>query len=291
MTGYGKGIIESDCGRAIVELRSVNNRFLDLSFRLPRGFQYVEDAMRSTVSAFVKRGRVEIVLVYECTRPSDTMLILNEPLAKSYLDIASKIEGLGFNGQITVADLIKIPDVVSHRSIVDDEKKEKDQALLIIKATKVATDELILMRQIEGSKLNRDLKTKLADLSVCTNEIAQIAPKSMVEHRQKLLNRIFDSILSQPSVSENKIYEEVAFIVDKLNIDEEITRIKSHLEHFDEILHQDGLVGKKLDFLTHEINREVNTIASKANNYDVTRILLDMKNIVEMMREQIQNIE
>ncbi|MDR0751343.1 MAG: YicC family protein [Christensenellaceae bacterium] len=289
MTGYGKGIAEADYGKCTVEIRAVNHRFLDFAFRLPRGFQFAEDLFRREISLVLKRGRLDVSLVYENSQLLDPEIKLNEPIAKLYIEIGKNLESLGLKNNLGVAELLKFPDVVSTN--IGDSIDEKKQAQLIKEASQAALKELIKMRSEEGSRIEEDMRAKLHDISISINKISEIAPFVELEYRQKLFKRVTDMTSKLELINPARLEEELAYIIDKCNIDEEITRINGHIKHFHDIFLECGQIGKKLDFLTQELNREVNTIASKTNNATITKLTLHLKNYIEMLREQIQNIE
>lgn len=287
MTGYGKGIAEKDLRKVTVEIRSVNHRFLDLNFKLPRGFQFAEDAVRKAIGAHIKRGHLDIFVNYENTRQDKAEIRLNADLAKQYLDASKELVKMGYVDDFGTAAAMRIPDLLTVADVADD---EEEILKLVVEATSQAVASLVAMRRSEGGRLIEDLKGKLKEMWELVAVIEERAPLVPAEYRQKLEKRMKEA-LGDVAVDEARLLNEVAFFVDKANIDEEITRLKGHLKHYEEILASQEAMGKKLDFLTQEANREVNTMGSKSNDTKITETVLRLKNVVEMVREQIQNLE
>ena len=251
MTGYGKGVAEKDLRKITVEIKTVNHRFLDLLFKFPRNFQFAETPARAMISGALKRGHADVYLNYEDNRVSEGVN-LNEELAAGYKKLGERFSALGITDDLTASALIKVPEMVRQTELEDD---EETLLKLISEAAEEALSNLLTMRKAEGERLADDIRSKLDGIAEAVNEIKKRAP-------------------------------EVA-----ANIDEELTRLTSHIANYREILDEGGAVGKKLDFLTQEANREVNTIGSKCNDLQITRLVLQLKNEIEMVREQIQNLE
>jgi len=287
MTGYGKGIAERNERKLTIEIKSVSHRFLDLLFKLPRGFQFAEDRLRKLISEKIVRGHLEVFLTYEDNRAEKTALSLDKQLAKSYLDIADELESIGYNNDLTVSAVLRTTDLVK---VVQSEDDEAAIIELITEAAVSAIENLTVMRSTEGRKLVADIADKINAIEKELEFIEQRAPSVAEEYREKLRQRIAEA-LSGVEVDEAKLLNEVAFFVDKFNIDEEITRLKGHISHYREILPQESPTGKQLDFLTQEAFREVNTIGSKCNDAEITKSVLVLKNLIEMVREQVQNLE
>ena len=287
MTGYGKGIAERDGRKVTIEFKSVNHRFLDILFKLPRNFQFVEDTLRKLIGERITRGHVEVYLSYEDNRENKTTISINEELAKAYLDARTTLVKMGYDDNLGVAELLKIPDIVKQTATEDDEEIIRT---LVVEAGELALDGLIAMRRTEGKKLIEDLKNKLTVIESEVQAIATRAPLVASAYREKLIARVSEA-LQGSEIDEQRIAQEVTFFIDKSNIDEELTRLRGHIAHYAEIMAVDEPIGKKLDFLTQETNREVNTIGSKSNDAIITKSVLFLKNQVEMVREQVQNLE
>lgn len=287
MTGYGKGIAETDERKVTVELRTVNHRFLDVTAKLPRMLVYCEDAVKKTISSCLIRGHVDVYVNYEDKRQGKSAIQPDIVLAKRYLEIGKELEAIGLTNDLTVYSVMKMPEVLTLQSEDDD---ENEVVALAKKATESACQKLVEMREAEGAMLKADMLTKLDEIERLTKEIEERAPQVSVEHGEKLRQRIEES-LNGVAVDEAKLLNEICFYVDKINIDEEITRLKGHIAHGRAIFEEKGAVGKKLDFLVQEMNREVNTTGSKSNDLYITERVLLLKNEVEKLREQVQNIE
>jgi len=288
MTGYGKGVAEKYERKITIEMKSVNHRFLDLLFKLPRGFQFAEDIIRKLIGqGGVTRGHLDIFLSYEDNRTSKNALALDRSLAASYLRIASELQGMGYVNDLSVSTLLKTPEIVK---LVSSEDDESVLAELIADAAKACVANLVRMRATEGKKLAEDIGAKIDALEAGMKNIEDRAPAVSEDYRQKLSQRIAEA-LAGVQMDEARLCNEVAFFVDKSNIDEEITRLCGHIAHYRELLPKEEATGKQLDFLTQELNREVNTIGSKCNDAEITKGVLYLKNLVEMVREQVQNLE
>ncbi|MBO7156851.1 MAG: YicC family protein [Clostridia bacterium] len=286
MTGYGKGIAERSERKITVEIKTVNHRFSDFTFKMPRNFQFAEGALRTLLSSKIKRGHADIYLTYEDNR-LNASVALNEGLAIEYKAIAKKLEEIGYTDDLTAQAVIRIPDMVKTTAL------EEDEALLLELVKEAATealDNLLAMRKAEGTRLVEDVKKKLDDIEVAVETIAKRAPEVSAEYREKLTERVKEA-LDATEIDEGRIALEVAVFIDRANVDEEITRLRGHLAHYRDIFNEGGAVGKKLDFLTQEANRETNTIGSKCNDMQITKLVLFLKNQIEMIREQIQNLE
>ncbi|MBR2349812.1 MAG: YicC family protein [Clostridia bacterium] len=286
MTGYGKGIAERSERKITVEIKTVNHRFSDFTFKMPRNFQFAEGALRTLLSAKIKRGHADIYLTYEDNRVNASVA-LNEGLAIAYKDIAAKLEEIGFSNDLTAQAIIRIPDMVKTSALEEDEELLLE---LVKEAAGQALDNLLAMRKAEGARLVEDVKKKLNDIEEAVETIAKRAPEVSEEYREKLTERVKEA-LDATEIDEGRIALEVAVFIDRANVDEEITRLRGHIAHYRDIFNEGGAVGKKLDFLTQEANRETNTIGSKCNDMQITKLVLFLKNQIEMIREQIQNLE
>ena len=286
MTGYGKGIAEREQRKITVEIKTVNHRFSDFTFKMPRNFQFAEGAVRALLNANIKRGHADVYLTYEDSRVVSTVA-LNVALAEGYKQIGKDLEALGYENNLTAESLIRISDMVKTTALEEDE----DLLLSLVKeATEKALENLLQMRKNEGERLVADIKLKLQDVATAVEEIALRAPDVANEYREKLTQRVKEALESS-EIDEGRIALEVAVFIDRANVDEEITRLRGHLAHYQDIFRDGGAVGKKLDFLTQEANRETNTIGSKCNDMYITKRVLFLKNQIEMIREQIQNLE
>lgn len=286
MTGYGKGVAEKDQRKITVEIKTVNHRFSDFTFKMPRNFQFAEGAVRALLNASIKRGHADVYLTYEDSRVVSTVA-LNVALAEGYKQIGEELASLGYQNNLSAESLIRIPDMVKTTALEEDEELLLS---LVKEATEKALANLLQMRLNEGERLVADIKLKLQDVATAVEEIALRAPEVASEYREKLTARVKEALESS-EIDEGRIALEVAVFIDRANIDEEITRLRGHLAHYQDIFREGGAVGKKLDFLTQEANRETNTIGSKCNDMYITKRVLFLKNQIEMIREQIQNLE
>lgn len=287
MTGYGKGIAEKNDRKITIEMKSVNHRFLDLLFKLPRGFQFAEDPLRKLISQVAVRGHIETYLTYEDNRTDKNAIALDRGLAASYLAIARELGEMGYANDLSVSAVLRTPEIVK---VIQSDDDEAALAALIAEAGSLCLVNLTNMRSTEGRALVEDISAKIDRMEAELAFVESRAPQVSEDYRAKLAQRIQEA-LEQVQIDEAKLANEVAFFADKSNIDEETTRLRGHIAHYREILRQEGAGGKQLDFLTQEANREVNTIGSKCNDAEITKTVLTLKNIVEMVREQVQNLE
>lgn len=287
MTGFGKGTAEAMERRITVELRSVNHRFLDVATKFPRMLICCEDAVRKTVSKYISRGHVDVFVTYEDNRQGKAVIKPDFVAAARYIEIGEELAKMGVINDLTASAVMKLPEVLNLQSETDDENVIIS---LATEATVIACERLVAMRATEGEMLKADFENKLNNLECLTNEIESRAPIVAKNYADKLRLRITES-LAAVEIDETRLLNEVAFFVDKANIDEEITRLKGHIAHGRAIIKEKGAIGKKLDFLVQEMNREVNTTGSKSNDLFITEKVLLAKNEVEKIREQVQNIE
>ncbi len=286
MTGYGRADYSENGVNLVVEIKTVNNRNLDFNCKTPRAFIAFEDAIRKTVQNYIKRGRVDLFLTFSDTREKDVEIDVNLEKAVSYYKASEEIsKKLNLPNDFSVSMAMKSPDVITDNSVVDVAEFEP-----VLKDTvATACQRLNNMRKIEGEKLVADMLARMENISLLAQKISQRAPLVSSEYKDKLKQRI-EEFLQDVKYDESRLLSEVAFYTDRVNIDEELTRLKSHVEQFRDIVRQDGS-GKKLDFLMQEFNRETNTICSKSNDIEVTKFALELKNEIEKVREQVQNLE
>ncbi len=288
MTGYGKAKREI-AGRALtVELKSVNNRFLDINCKLPRIFLFLEDTLRRLIQSRLGRGRVDVFLTYEDNRECEKSVQVDSRLAEGYLTAADALSGkFGVPNDLTVTALMKFPDVVKPMSMEEDEQALAELLKVTLEA---ALDQIEQMRVQEGENLKRDLAGHLENVRTLTARLKERAPLVSRELGAKLKSRV-EELLAGVPVDENKLLNEVAFLTDKVSIDEELARLDSHISQMAGMLESREAMGRKLDFIVQEFNREANTVCSKANDTVVTAIGLDLKSEIEKIREQVQNVE
>jgi len=288
MTGYGAGTAQISGKTFSVEIKSVNSRYSDFSVKLPRIYTFLEDALRKAAGETIKRGKVDIYINVETSGESDVVVNLNKPLAEEYLSaLRSLSEELGIASNATAETFLRIPDVFSVEKAPEDNEAI---TAAVLEALRSALDSFDKMRIAEGEKLALDLKEHLAFIENATAEIEKRSPEIVNEYRRRIEERMRD-ILQGAAYDETRLLTEVAIFADKVNVNEEIVRLKSHVSQFLQMLENGGCVGRKIDFLIQEMNREINTIGSKSNDLDVARIVIDVKAEIEKLREQIQNVE
>ena len=287
MTGYGKAEYSENGLDITVEIKSVNNRFLDLNSKYPRSFVAFDDAIRKTVQSKLSRGRLDLFITFSDNRERTVELNVDVPLARSYFEAAKTLAGEieGVPNDLTVTSLMRLPDVVTQKTAECDGDFEQ----IVIGVVSEACDNLNDMRKAEGEKLKAEILSHLGVIEGIVGQIKARAPIIQIEYRNKLKERI-EEILSGAEIDEARLLNETAFFADKSNIDGEIARLYSHISQFRKICEGES-VGRKLDFLIQEFNREANTICSKSNDLTITKYGLALKNEIEKMREQVQNVE
>ena len=290
MTGYGKGVAEQDGRKATVELKSVNHRFLDLGLKLPKSLMFAEDGLRKAIQKPISRGHIDLFISFDDDREKQQNAFkVDYDLAAKYVLAARELQGRCLiQNNFYVSEVMRMPDVITRET--EEEEDEDFIARLVMQACAHALDSLNVMRRREGESLAKDLLAKLDNIEATIPKIEQLAPKTLEEYRDKLSARIKEYLQEVP-LDEDKLLNEVAFFSDRICIDEEITRLHTHISHFKEILKDGGAVGKKLDFIVQEMNRETNTIGSKCNNAQITECVIFLKSEIEKMREQVQNLE
>ena len=288
MTGYGKAEATNEGRRLTVEIKSVNHRFLDLGFRLPRSFIAYEDLFRNIISDSVYRGHIDVFVNYCDNTDRPKKVSIDRGLAKGLLSAAEALQReFDLKNDFQLNSLLKTNDIVC---IEQEEENPEILKNLISSATSLAVIHLNNMRETEGEKIKKTLILLLDNIEKLVNQINSIAPVVVSDFRFKLSERIKEA-LDSVSLDEAKLANEVAFFADKANIDEEIARLYSHISQMRSIMNAFEQAGRKLDFLVQEFNREANTICSKSNNLQLTNLALELKNEVEKVREQVQNIE
>lgn len=287
MTGYGKGIAEKEGFKITVELKSVNHRFLDLCVKLPKSFVFAEDILRKTIQSNIARGHVDVYVNFEDTRKDKRKVAVDYDLAEQYVLIAKQIqEKFGVENNLQVNEILRIPDVVTQ---VADENDEEILSSLVKEACLQAIENINAMRAVEGKALVEDLLGKIEGIKQLLPKIQSLTPIALDEYRTKLRERVTEYLKEMP-IDEVKIINEIAFYSDKVCTDEEITRLYTHISHFESIVKEGGPIGKKLDFIVQEMNRETNTIGSKCNNASITEYVVYLKSEIEKIREQVQNL-
>lgn len=290
MTGFGRGIYsEGDLGFTI-EMKSVNHRFLDLNIRMPRSLMATEDKIRKIISKSLIRGKVDIFITENNSGKNSGVATFNKELGDSYFKCLTDIKEMyHLSDEPTLSLISKFPDVIT----VETAELDEEEAFRVLKvALDEAVENIVLMRVKEGEKLKEDLLKKLQGIEKNVDLLCELGKDTVESYRVKLSERVEELLDgSNISIDENRIAQEVAIFADKSCVDEETVRLYSHINQMRDNLNLDEPVGRKLDFIVQEMNREANTIASKANDIRVTNISINIKNEIEKIREQIQNIE
>lgn len=288
MTGYGRAKEERDGKTITVELRAVNHRYLDCTVKAPRQYGFLDDAVKKAAAARIARGKVEVFVGVEVEEGGDVAVTVNHQLAKRYLEALHDLsETYGLRDDVTVTTLSKLPDVLGSERIEQDAEAMTRDVLAVFEK---ACDGFDQMRLREGEKLAEDVRRRCAAIERMVGEVETRSPERVKEYREKLLTRMKE-VLADTSIDETRILTEAAIYADKTAVDEETVRLRSHLHQMDGMLQETQPIGRKLDFLVQEMNREANTIGSKANDVAMARIVVDIKSEIEKIREQIQNIE
>ena len=286
MTGYGgaKGTVE---GLSVtVELKSVNNRYLDIAVRMPRNFLFAEDAVKSTIQQHVSRGKLDVFVTIDSSE--DTVLRVNEPLLRAYIDTLNALAvRYDLKNDMSLMSLMRFPDILSV------EKAEADQDKIragLIELTQQALADYDQMREREGEKLRADVAEKLARIESLVAQVETAAPETTAAYEARLRQKL-EAVLAATDIDEARIIAEAAIFADHVAVDEETVRLRSHIAQLRQMLESGSPVGRKADFLIQEFNREANTIGSKCQNADIAKVVVDLKSEIEKIREQIQNIE
>ena len=287
MTGYGKANLSENLKEYQVEMKSVNHRYLDISVKLPRVLSYLEEEVKKEISSYIKRGKVDVFITFQNNSVEGKEIKINTPLAKIYIDELRKLakeEDLLAN--IEVTEISKFPDVLTIQNDQEDEMIQEE----LLKTVGKASENLVQMREQEGTKIAEDLLVRIESIQKKVEEISLLSTGLIKEYVVKLEGRIKE-ILKNQEIDEARLAQEVVIYADKCSVEEEVTRLKSHISQFRKLLKEKEAIGKKLDFIIQEMNRETNTIGSKANNLEITNQVIDIKTELENIREQIQNIE
>ena len=287
MTGYGRCHIEEDGREMTVEVKSVNHRFLDTSYRLSRALSFLDDVVRKGVSARLARGHVDVFVSYANHRQDAREVRVDTALAVAYQKAVSELAAaVGKDADLPLSDYTRLPDVLTVQEKEDDQQAVRD---LFADALAGALNQLILMREQEGARMREDILDKIGNIERIRDQVATRAPLVVAEYRDKLHQRI--AALTDGEIDEARLITEVAIFADRAAIDEELVRLKSHTAAIRETVELAEPVGRKLDFLVQELNREVNTIGSKASDTQIAQWVVEAKGEIEKLREQVQNVE
>ncbi len=288
MTGYGRAR-QTLHGRDItVEVRSVNNRYLDCTVKVPRTYIFAEDSVKSRVQKAVSRGKVDVFITIDATAADETVVAVNEPLARGYYEALTKIRDMfSLEGELTAAVLAKFPDVLTVTKAEEDLESVAGDICAVLDE---ALEAYNAMRAVEGVKLCEDIAGRVTTIETVVGKVEERSPQTVAAYREKLTARM-QEVLQSTTIDESRILTEAAIFADKIAVDEETVRLRSHIAQLRAMLKSDQPVGRKLDFLIQEVNRECNTIGSKCNDLTIAQDVVNMKAEVEKIREQVQNIE
>ena len=287
MTGYGKSNMLKNLREYQVEIKSVNHRYLDVSIKMPRSLSYLEEEIKKAVSAKLTRGKVDVFITFNNNSLEGRDIKINTEIARMYIkELRDLAESEGIVADIPVTEISKLPDVLTIQNNQDDETIKNE----LLEVTNQAIENLVGMRKIEGEKVAQDLFTRIQDIDGKVKKISSLSTGLIEDYVVKLNTRIKE-LLQDQEIDEARLAQEVVIYADKCSIEEEVTRLNSHIYQFRELLNSNEAVGKKLDFMIQEMNRETNTIGSKANNLEITNEVINMKTQLENIREQVQNIE
>ena len=288
MTGYGRGDANNETLAVTVELKSVNHRFFEASVRAPRQFAFLEDKLKSYVQSRVARGKIDILVSCDFSAADTDKVEVNEGFTKSYIDaLHTLVEKFGVADDISASTVARNSDVFS----VTKQRVDEDTVwALVSNAAEVAVDNFIKEREAEGQRLEEDVISRTKTILDWVSVIEERSPKTVLEYRERIEKKMRE-LLGDTSVDEQRLITETAIFADRVAVNEETVRLRSHIAHFSEMCEAGGVVGKKLDFTVQEMNRETNTIGSKCQDVEISHIVVDIKSEIEKIREQIQNIE
>ena len=288
MTGYGGAKGSAEGLSVSIELKSVNNRYLDVSVKLPRTMLFAEEPIKAAVGRHISRGKVDVFVTVDQSASDDMEVRVNEPLLKGYIEaLSAAAEKFGLQNDMTVMSLCRLPDVLS------TDRREIDSSALMTGITEIlerARTEYDAMRLREGEKLRDDVLARLETISRLTGVVEENAPKTVAEYRARLEQKL-QEVLATANIDESRVLTEAAIFADKIAVDEETVRLRSHISQLRGLTNGESPAGRKMDFLIQELNREANTIGSKCQNADIAHVVVELKAEVEKIREQIQNVE
>lgn len=288
MTGYGRGESVSDRRTVTVEIRSVNNRYLDCSVKMPRTYIFAEDAIKSKIQSSISRGKVDVYVTIDNASSDAATVSLNRPVAEGYYTALTELrDAFGLRDDISVSLLSHFPDILILENAPEDLEAV---AADILSALEIGLKDFTAMREREGTNLSEDILSRAETIKQLTGLVEEQTPRTVMEYRNRLEARMKE-LLESTQIEESRILTEAAFFADKVAVDEETVRLRSHLSQLCLLLKQEGPVGRKLDFLIQEFNREANTIGSKCNDIETSRHVIEIKSEIEKIREQVQNIE
>ena len=288
MTGFGRSEIVKGNRKISVEIKSVNHRYLEAGIKMPKKLNVFESRMRDLLKKYATRGKIDIFINYEDDSENQVNLKFNQNIADEYMAIFNNMsEKYNLKNDMTVGGLARFPEVITMDEVQED---EEELWHFIEEAMKVALEQFVNTRILEGENLKKDLLGKLEHMEELVAFVEKRSPEIMKEYRSKLESKVKE-LLGDTTIDESRIATEVIIYADKICVDEETVRLRSHIEHARKCLNEDGGIGRKMDFIAQEMNREANTTLSKANDIEISNAAIDLKTEIEKVREQIQNIE
>ena len=288
MTGYGRARQTLNGRDITVEVRSVNNRYLDCTVKVPRTYIFAEDAVKARVQKAVSRGKVDVFITIDAAASDETVVAVNEPLARGYYEALTRLKDMfSLEDGLNAVTLAKFPDVLTVTKAEEDLESVAADICAVLDEALAAYN---AMRTVEGGKLREDIAGRADTIEAVVGKVEERSPQTVAAYREKLLARM-QEVLQSTAIDESRILTEAAIFADKIAVDEETVRLRSHLSQLRTMLESDQPIGRKLDFLIQEVNRECNTIGSKCNDLTIAKDVVNMKAEVEKIREQVQNIE
>lgn len=288
MTGFGRSEIAEGKRKVLIEMKSVNHRYFEVGIKMPKKLNIFEARIRDVIKKYAQRGKIDIFMTYEDLNDENVSLKYNSVLAQEYMQIFDEMaKQFGLTNDMTVSSLSRYPEVISTEEVKTD---EEELWHFIEKAVVAACEQFVQTRITEGEKLKADLSGKLDKMLEMVDYIEERSPQIVKEYRSKLEGKV-NELLKDTTIEESRLAAEVIIYADKICVDEETVRLKSHIEHAKSCLSEEGGIGRKLDFIAQEMNREANTILSKADDISISNKAIDLKTEIEKVREQIQNIE
>ncbi len=288
MTGYGRAQQIIDGRDILVEIRSVNHRYFEFSSRVPRAYGYLDEKLKSFLQGKVNRGKVEIAVTINIIEGKDALIKVNKSIAKGYIDALREVnEELQLRDDLSLSNLLRFPDTFNIQKNVDDEEEIWNA---VSEVASEALEKFISMREAEGQRLKKDVLTRSGYILENVAKVEKFSPETVENYRNRLYQKLKE-VLESTDIDTQRILTEAAIFADKIAVDEETVRLRSHVSQLEGLFDSDEAIGRKLDFIVQEMNREVNTIGSKCQDINITKIVVEMKSEIEKIREQIQNIE
>ena len=286
MTGFGRCKMSVNEYDINIDIKSVNHRYLDLNIKIPKYYAFLEEKIREKVSKIISRGKIEISVYIKLVNSDEKQIVLNEPLCDNYIAVLNTLKDkLGTDEEINVRLLTRFNDIFESEYKEADEEAVGNSVLAVLDE---CLKDFVLMREREGNRIKEDLLTRLEKVAELGEFVETRAPQIVAEYRERLLSKLKEIIAN---VDEQRVIQEAAIYADKITTAEETVRLKSHIKEFRSLLESGAAIGKKLDFIVQEMNREVNTIGSKSNDFETAKVVVELKSEIENIREQIQNIE